>query len=304
MFYFRKYICIGFSGLAIVAAPLAQAAPITFTATDYDNSPTQTFGFFRDIYNGGMINSGLDLGGAATAGCPATSCSSPGTNNALNFTGEDNNASPKGRVTIFDTTPIDGTVKNLFSGDMTMSADILISRFNNGKGAGLVTLFNEGAGNTGLALFLTNAGNSDSFSIKLEQQTGVDVTNLSNVALGNVIAQDTWYRLVLDLDFNGPDFTVTGKIFSHSVATDPNSALGGQVGATLTHTDFAPWDAGLSNPYEIGLVARGVSAVVDTSVTNFDFTNGVVGRVPEPGTFALLGLGLAGFLLARRKAAA
>ena len=207
-------------------------------------------------------------------------------------------------MTVYDTTPIDGTVKNMFSGNMSMSADILISRFNNGKGGGLVTMFNEGAGNTGIALFLTNAGNSDSFSVKLQQQTGVSTSNLSSVSLSDDILEDAWYRLMLDLAFNGQDFTITGKVFSHAVASNPNSALASQVGATLTYTDVAPWSTGLSNPYEIGLVARAVSGEVDTSITNFDFQNGAAGTVPEPGTLALLGLGVAGFLVRRRSVGA
>lgn len=69
-----------------MATSPASATPIT-GATDYDNAAVRTFGYFRDISNGSMINRGLDLGGAATAGCTATACSNPGTNTALNFTG-------------------------------------------------------------------------------------------------------------------------------------------------------------------------------------------------------------------------
>lgn len=292
-----------------IAATPASATPITFGATDYDNAAVQTFGYFRDIATGSLINRGLDLGGAASAACTASTCSNPGTNTALNFTGSDTNASPLGRVTLYDTTPIDGTVKNMFSGNMSMSADILISRYNDGKGAGLVTMFNEGAGKTGLALFLQSAGNTDGYSIRLEQQTGVgdgfNVANLANSGLGSGILEDTWYRLTLDLAFTGADFTVTGKVYGHATASNPNSALGSQIGSTLIYTDTSPWTTGLSDPYEIGLVARGVSAVVDTSVTNFDFAGRPAGGdglpLPEPGSAALFGLGLAALAMLRRK---
>jgi hypothetical protein len=276
MFNLRKCLLAVSVAGALGVACTAAASPITFASgADYDNGASQTTGVFRDFLDGVEINRGLDLGGTG--------------HNALNFTGSDSNSSPLGRVTLYDTTPATNTVKDTFTGDMSMSADILISRYNNGKGAGLVTLFNEGVGKTGLALFLQDGGNTDGYSIKLVQQTGVgdgfNVANLSNVSLGSGIAENTWYRLTLSLDFTGPDFSIIGKVFGHTTATDPNSALGAQIVSTLTYTDTAPWTGGLSDPYEIGLVARGVGAVVDTSVTNFAFSGGGLGvsAVPEPG---------------------
>ena len=138
------------------------------------------------------------------------------------------------------------------------------------------------------------------------ERTGINSANLSTVALGSGIAEDTWYRLMLGLAFTGSDFTITGQVFPHTTATDPNSGLGLQIGATLSYTDIAPWTVGLSDPYEIGLVARGVSAVVDTSITNFDFSGGVldIEPVPEPASLSLFGTGclaLAAGLFRRRR---
>ncbi len=161
------------------------------------------------------------------------------------------------------------TAPTTFSGNLSISADILIHPFNNAKGAGILFLFNEGAGQNGLALHLWNAGNSDSNKIELVAQTGEARPGaaLATVALGNVIAQDLWYQLQMDLQFSGSNFTVTGKVFGHTTGTDPNSSLGSQIGSTLTYNSSL--GSGIASPYEIGLVARGDSAVVDTSVTNF-----------------------------------
>ena len=236
---------------------LTLAAPITFAGpADYDNNAAQTTGVFRDFLNGSLINQGNDLGGTG--------------HTALNFTGSDNNAATAGRITLYDTSPSTAS-PTLFSGNVTLSADILIHPFNNNKGAGLLFLFNEGAGVNGMALSLWNAGNTDSNSVQLVQQTGETRpgNSLASVSLGSLIAADLWYRLTMDLTFSGSNFTVTGKVFTHTTQTDPNSALGAQVGSTLTYSGAL--SGTLFSPYEVGLVARGDSAVVDTSVTNFSF---------------------------------
>jgi hypothetical protein len=269
----------------------ARAAPITFaTAADYDNNAAQTSGVFRDFLNGALINRGSDLGGTG--------------HSALNFTGSDNNAATAGRITLYDTNVTDG-LPTVFSGNITMSADILISTFNNSKGAGLLFLFNEGTGLNGLALHLWNAGNSDSNRVQLVAQTGETrpLASLAQVALGNTIAQDVWYHLEMALTFAGTNFTVTGKVFGHTTPTDPNSALGAQIGTTLTYNSAL--SATLLSPYEIGLVARGDSAVVDTSVTNFSISGGgaAAAAVPlQPSTVAqLFAFGVLALMVWRRR---
>jgi len=260
-----------------VASP-ALASTITFASiTDYDNNTSQSTGVFRDVLNGALINSGLDLGGTG--------------NTALNFSGTDTNAATQGRITLYDVDPSTAT-PTLFTGNLTASADILISTFNNGKGGGIVTLFNAGTGSTGLALFISNAGNTDNNNIRLVQQTGIATTNLATVNLSGGIVQDLWYHLTLSLVFSGSNFTITGQVFGHAVGTDPNSALGSQIGTTLIYNGVL--GSGLASPYEIGLVARGTSAVVDTSITNFSFTgtNNAIPPVPEPGTLFLMATGL------------
>ena len=281
-----KSICAVCSVLAMAVCSAASLAPTTaYTASitfagpaDYDNSAAQTTGTFRDVLNGSVINQGNDLGSTG--------------HTALNFTGSDNNAATAGRNTLYDTNVTDG-LPTLFSGNISMSADILTHQFNNSKGAGLEFLFNEGTGKQGMSLSLWNAGNTDLNTLQLVTQTGETrpVASLSTVSLGSGIAQDNWYRLLVDLTFtDATHFTVTGQVFSHTTGTDPNSALGAQVGTTLTYSDVL--STTLLNPYEIGLVARGDSAVVDTSVTNFSFQS----AAPVPGPIA--GAGLPGLISA------
>ena len=272
------------SGAVSFIPTATQAAPITFaTSADYDNSASQTTGVFRDVLNGSLINSGLDLGGTG--------------HSALNFTGTDNNSAVLGRNTVYDLN-VSTAAPTLFSGGISISADVLIHQFNNSKGAGIEFLFNEGTGKQGLSLSLWNAGNSDLNTVQLVQQTGETRPSaaLSSVALGSGIAENVWYRLSLNLALTATNFTVTGTVFTHTTGTDPNSALGVQVGSTLTYSDLI--SASLFSPYEIGLVARGDSAVVDTSVTNFSFASLAggteLGETPIPGALWLFGSILAG----------
>ena len=231
-------LAVGFS----VAPTVSLAAPITFVGpADYDNNAAQTTGVFRDVLNGSLINSDLDLGGTG--------------HTALNFTGCDNNSAVLGRTTLYDTNVSNGSQRCSLA--ISQSAPMFSSHpFNNSKGAGIVVLFNEGAGNQGIALSLWTDGNTDSDKVQLVQQTGETRPGvaLSTVALGSVIAADVWYRLTMDLTFSDSNFTVTGKVFTHTTQTDPNSALGVQVGSTLTYSSAL--SATLFSPYEIGLVAR------------------------------------------------
>jgi hypothetical protein len=57
-------------------------------------------------------------------------------------------------------------------------------------------------------------------------------------------------------------------ITSTTVATDPNSALGAQVGPTLTYHPAA-LPAGVTSPGANAVIATAINAVVNASVTNF-----------------------------------
>ena len=245
---------------------------------------------FRDVVGASLINSGNDLGGTG--------------HTALNFTGLGNADAFSGSMTLYDTSPANSSSKNLFTGNISIYADILISEFNNSKGPGILFLYNEGAGLQGLALSVFDGGGSgDRAQLRLTNQTGENDVALATVGINPLILNDKWYRLTVDLAFTGANYTVTGKVFDHATATNPDSALGAQLGSTLTYSSSV--NSTTYAPYEIGLVARGTSgATIDSSVTNFNVTGeqlSDLNNVPEPGSFALMGIAALGFASLRRR---
>lgn len=211
----------------------------------------------------------------------------------LNFTGSapprllERNLGSTGNtwLTVFDETPhtppaypTPASDQTIFTGSVNLTADVLIRRFNNKKGAGLLALFNEEAGQKGLALILYNNGNTDSLVLATVDQTfvpgdfpGGKLTALRSVALRAGILENVWYRLEMDVVVSGDDLTVTGRAFRHTSPDDPDSAIGTQVGGTLTTPTLLSLAAlGLQGSGEVGVVATAINAVVDSSVTNFE----------------------------------
>lgn len=205
---------------------------------------------FRDVRRPVDINLGADLGGTGFA--------------AQNFTGSIGSAGDTW-ITVYDTNPID-TTPTLFTGSVSLGADVLIHRYNNKKGAGLLALYNEALGKKGLALILYDAGNTDTLALATVDQAG-KLTLLKSVALGGAILEDAWYRVTMDVGVAGNSVSVTGKVFKHLIGQDPSSALDGRVGATLMFNGARP--AGVDVTGQVGIIASAVSAVVDASVTNF-----------------------------------
>jgi hypothetical protein len=171
---------------------------------------------------------------------------------------------------VYDATPATPAPGPTFGAE-TLCIDVLFTRFNNLKGAGVVALLNEGVGKNGLALVVSDAGNTD--LLRLATVDG-DPTKkgklkfLSSVPLKNGIAENVWYRLIMTVDPATP--RVTGQVFTHSVPLDPDSSLAVQVGSTLTYEPTpAVLPTGVSSPGQNGILAQAVSAVVDLSVTNF-----------------------------------
>jgi len=244
------------------------AAPPTPTPTKTPtptNTPTNTPAFtatptpkpviipplvdFRDVRNTHTV--GPDLCGTGHA--------------SINFTGSAGSAGDTW-ITVYDATPGTPDEDPVF-GSVSLSADVQIRRFNNKKGAGLLALFNEGASDKGLALIIYDSGNTDGLTLGTVSKSSGQVGLLTNVYLDSGIAECDWYRLTMDVVVSGGTVTVTGKVFRHTLPSDPNSPLGAQVGGTLVFSGALP--AGISTTGEVGIVASAISAVVDSSVTNF-----------------------------------
>jgi hypothetical protein len=205
---------------------------------------------FRGVRRAADISAGLDLGGT---GHPA-----------INLSGSAGGSGDTW-ITVYDATPADDTVQNTF-GSVGLSADVLIHAYNNKKGAGLVALFNETAGKAGLALVVYDSGGSDSLALGTVNRTSGLFTALTSVSLPAGISENVWYRLTMDVAVAGGNVTVTGKAFKHVAPADPDSAVGAQVGVTLSSTRARP--AGVDAAGEVGIVASAFSAAVDSSVTN------------------------------------
>lgn len=220
------------------------------SAGPFDFSGTQYADEFRDVRRGGDINSGTDLAG--------------GGHSALNFTGSTGSAGDTWITVYKEETAFDADT------GICMHADVLIHRFNNRKGAGLVALLNEGPGGNGLALLLYDNGNTDALVLNLVDPNTGKLTKLASVALGSGIAENAWYRVFLNLlGGSGTELSVNAQVRSHSDPSNPNSSITSLVGSTLLFTG-AFEDLGLEHTGEVGLIASAISAVVDSSATNFE----------------------------------
>jgi hypothetical protein len=216
-----------------------------FSGNEYDDN-------FTGVLRANDINPGLDLGGTG--------------HSALNFTGSAGAAGGTW-ATVLD---CDGFLQG------RLSADILIHPFNNSKGVGLLTLAFSQVGDKGLALLVTDAGSTDKLQLVTVDTAGT-VGVLKTVSLGSGITENAWYRLILEVGLPGLcapvgnvltcPATVTGQVFRHTTPSDPDSPVGAQVGPTLTFDDDIT--VPLRVPSRVGIIARAVSAVVSSSVTNF-----------------------------------
>jgi hypothetical protein len=198
------------------------------------------------------INPGMDLGGTG--------------HTALNITGSAGAAGATW-LTVVDQSPADSDADNVYGSEF-LCADILIQRFDNTKGAGVVAFLNEGVGKKGLALILYNAGNMDRLvlaTVEGHPAKAGKVAVVKSLPLGGLIQENAWYRVLLTAVVDGPP-QIMGQVFKHAVGTDPNSAIS-QVGGTLVYTPQSLPD-GVDALGQNAIIGSAFNAVVNTSVTN------------------------------------
>lgn len=212
---------------------------------------------FRDVQRGGGIAPGMDLGS--------------GRHTSLNIMGTAG-AGGATWLTIVDQVPggPEGDNADNKYGSEFLCADVLIQRFNNNKGAGVVALLNEGVGKKGLALILYNAGNTDRLVLATVEGHPAQAGKLAivkSVPLGGLIEENAWYRVLLTVMVDGPP-QIMGQVFKHADRTDPNSAIPSQVGGTLVYTPTS-LPTGVDTLGQNAIIGSAVGAVVNASVTNF-----------------------------------
>ena len=210
---------------------------------------------FREVQRGGGITPGMDLGLTG--------------HTSLNITGSAG-AGGGTWLTIVDQVPGDPPAADNVYGSEFLCADILIQRFDNTKGAGVVAFLNEGVGKKGLALILYNAGNTDRLVLATVEGHPAQAGKLAivqSVSLGGLIQENVWYRVLLTALVDGQQPQIMGQVFKHAVGTDPNSAIS-QVGGTLVYTPGS-LPAGVDALGQNAIIGSAFGAVVNASVTNF-----------------------------------
>jgi len=193
----------------------------------------------------------------------------PGLNCAVNFTGSTGSAGDTW-LTRYDG---DG-VNNSFNGfnGVCLSADVLISKFSNAKGGGLVALLNTTPGGKGLFLLLINNGNTDRLTLNTIDPNNGKIAQLASVPLGSAIVENAWYRLNVAMNARDSSdiLSVLATVRSHTNPFDyPSDAtVDGEIG-NLLEFHGSLHGQGLEQSGFVGMAAWAKSAVVNTSITNF-----------------------------------
>ena len=247
---------------------MSGVGPIGFALDcDYSNANPPAGGLFRDLVGAVNVTRALDT---FATGHPALNVNTgSGGTNAL---------------TLYDTDPTTAT-PTLWTGNVTVSADTIQAGTNANK-PGLVALFNEGTGKFGFALVLSEAGSTDALELHRVPQSGdlTAATLLKSTAVSGLIADGVWYRVTLQVVVSGDTFNVTGRFFTHSISTDPNSPVSPTPAATVLHTGSLS-ALGLSASGEAGMIFDMGATSSRASFTNFSVTGTVApsGSDPWPG---------------------
>ena len=231
-------------------------------AADYDNTDPQGTGTFRDLSNPTRIVQGNDISANAIKF------------SAINFTAGAGIVSDC--VTAYDTAPATADQTN-FTGSIRVFADVLVTGTVNSRRIGLAALVNEVNGQEGLALVLHENGNQDALELYRLPQNG-NLTGAVALATSdnfNGITQNNWYRLVFDVMVNGSELSISGRVYSHTTASNPTSGVNVAPLSTLSYTNSIPLVAGLQTIGEVAMCFDTTDAASRGSVTNFQINSGI-----------------------------
>jgi hypothetical protein len=201
---------------------------------------------WNEVRRGDDISVGLDLGGTNQT--------------SMNFKGS-SGAAGDTWMTIYP----GGTSYNT----VRLCVDVLTHPFNNRKGAGALFFYNAGNGKA-VGVVITNAGNTDLLYIGIADKDDGTFQILKTGSLGAAIAQDAWYRLFVTGYAGGGGVNISASVYPHATPSNPDSALGTQIGVTLNHNGSNP--TGIDNG-DVGLIGYSKLAVIDSSATNFKVDN-------------------------------
>jgi len=186
--------CARIAAMAVLATLLMAGAggafvvPITAGPFDFC-SPGQYEANFVEVRRGAEIDQGSD----------------PGTHHcAVNFTGS---ALAAGDTWL---TRSNAGSFNGFNG-ICMRADILINKFNNAKGGGLVALLDTAPGGKGLFVLLIDNGNTDRLTLNTIDPNNGKLVELQTFPVSSIV-ENAWYHL--ELTVNARQFDDSLSLFA------------------------------------------------------------------------------------------
>ena len=225
--------------MLIVSAGVLEAGgvPLSGLITDFCASYASEF---TDIRRGPEINANLG-------------------NCNLDFTGTANNASD-----MWITLLRQSCCSHEF-GSVEVEANIVIHTFNNRKGIGLVALYDDST-KRGLFLGVFDNGNTDGLTLMTFNSSTGQATALKNLPLGSKILENAEYNVELQVTVSGDDLHVHASV--HPAASETEDCTGDD---NCFEFDGNLSALALSPTGEIGIAAQAKLAVVNSSVTSFEW---------------------------------